>query len=388
MANVKISALPSIAATGLTFSDVIAQVDSGSTTTSKVTYGDFLQNTSLISDQSSGNKHNIFLAAGSSFNSPSVGAQFRGSAYNSIVAAGNGVVDNSRDSMIVGCIEAAGANYTRIENAGSAFIAASFRSRITGAEQNAIIAAQDATVNGYNAAAVGTTGSVTINTGPTIVAGSQGGTINSDRTAILGSEGCTLSSSSSAMLGSYASSTAGNLYNVVIGSFQGTVNGLSGAMENGVIVGSRDTTVNHQRATMLATSGQTSAFSGTAHADNVHVYYTESKEVEVAGSVSGAVAIDLEGTASVKTFTIGGNITSLSLNNTRMGGIYEFWVYNSGSYTVSSITLDGVSSSVYAKGGAINPTNNGYTFYRLLIVDDGLGGKQGVLNEHLNFSAL
>ena len=373
MANIKISALPSQTAT--TTADIVAIVDSGFTTTSKITLKDLFSNGSLVSDPT-GNK-NLFLAAGSPFNSPSTGSRFLNGSYNSVILAGNGEIDNSRDSVLLGCIEAAGGNTTKISNSGSMFMAASFRSQITGGEQSAVIGSQDINLSAYNAAAVGSAGG-TINNGPAIHAGSQGGTINGNRTALIGSEASTVNSNMSGIYNSYATTVSGNLYNVSLGTYVGTVNALGGAMENGVMIGSREVTIDHQRSSMISASGRTSLYSGTTHVDNHHTFQTETFSIVTGGTVSGSINVDLS-QGSLFKFTMNGD-TSPTFINWRNGQQVQFWVYNSGSYTIPSISISG-SGSVLSKGGSINPTNNGWTGYYGTIVDGDM-----FLDEHLNFS--
>ena len=375
MANIKISALPSQTAT--TTADIVAIVDSGFTTTSKITLKDLFSNGSLISDPT-GNK-NLFLAAGSPFNSPSTGSRFLNGSYNSVILAGNGEIDNSRDSVLLGCIEAAGGNTTKISNSGSMFMAASFRSQITGGEQSAVIGSQDINLSAYNAAAVGSAGG-TINNGPAIHAGSQGGTINGNRTALIGSEGSTVNSNMSGIYNSYATTVSGNLYNVSLGTYVGTVNALGGAMENGVMIGSREVTIDHQRSSMISASGRTSLYSGTTHVDNIHTFQTETFSVIPAGTVSGAVSVDCT-LGTIYTFTLGGNV-DVDFLNPRTGQRFIFIVENT-TFAVNSIVVNGTPGTVYGKNGSINPSSNAITKYTATY-----DGTRMFLDEELNFSAI
>jgi len=156
---------------------------------------------------------------------------------------------------------------------------------------------------------------------------------------------------------------------------------------NSIINGSGNTISSKTRATMVGTDNRTANYDNTTYTENLFAYQAHGVEWKQGGNVSGSFSVDLS-TGSLFSFTITGNIGTIQLNNTKIGYEYEFWVYNSGTYTISSINLDGVSNSCFAKGSSVNPTNNGYTYYRLRIVDDGLGGKVGVLDEHLNFGAL
>ena len=385
MANVKISALPQIDGTATTKNTIVASVDSGSTTTSKITLGDLFQNGSLIDDFSS-NYYNSFLSAGGPANGASVGAEFRGSTSESSIIAGNGYIDAGTNNVLIGNLEAAGGNVCNIQGgANQALISNSFRGYISGGERNAVIASSDFEImNAYNGVIIGSTNNCYLYQGPSVIAGSQGISVNANRVLVGGSEALSVNTNMSAAIASYGGTIQGNLYNVVIGTYSPTYDALSGALENGIQLGARESTTQNQRSSMISTSGRTSVFDGTAHVDNIHIFSTESKAIGTGGTVSGAVSVDIS-QQSVLTFTLGGNISSITFNNYREGGFYEFWVYNSGSYTItaSGVTLGGTSNTVYAKGGALNPTNNGYTYYRMLIVNG-----VGILDEHLNFSAL
>lgn len=383
MASTKISALPQILASATTWNDVVAEVDSGSTTTSKITLKDLMKNGDLIADKSTGYL-NFFAAAGIDANSPTIGAEFRGTTFGSAILAGNGYINNSNSSFLAANLEAAGGNSVYLDNTSQSVIMGSFRSFLSGGERSAIIACENTEVsNAYNAVAIGCSGNQYIYQGPSLAAASQGVSINANRAAIIASEGMSLNSNMSASIASYGGTINGNLYQVSLGTFQPTFNDYGG-YENMIQIGARESVVEHQRASMISTSGRTSLYSGTSHTDNIHIYGTESKSTITGLTATGSVSVDLS-TASVFEFDITGNITDITFTNWREGGIYEFVVHNTGSYTITSsgVRLDGVANTIYAKGGSLNPTNNGYTFYRMMIVN-GIGW----LNEHLNFQAL
>lgn len=380
MSNVKISALPQILATGTTWNDVLPTSDSGSSVTSKVTLADLMKNGSLVADKSTGYL-NFFAAAGIDANSPTVGAEFRGSSFGTAIIAGNGYINNSNSSFMAATLEAAGGNSVYIDNGSQHVLMGSFRSYMSGGERSAIIACENTEIsNAYNAVAIGCSGNQYIYQGPSLAAASQGVSINANRAAIIASEGMSLNSNMSAVIASYGGTVNGNLYQVSLGAFQPTFTD-PGGYENMIQIGTRDTTVQHQRASMISTSGRTSQYSGTTHVDNIHIFGTESKMTITGLTASGAVTVDLS-TGSVFEFEMTGNISSITFTNWREGGMYEFVVYNNASWTItaSGVTLDGTSGTVASKGGSLNPTNGERTLYRMLIVN----GK-GYLNEHLNF---
>lgn len=382
MANVKISNLPQIDGTATTKNTIVATVDSGSTTTSKITLGDLMKNGSLIDDFST-NYYNSFLSAGGPANGATVGAEFRGSTSESVILAGNGYIDAGTNNVLMGNLEAAGGNVVNIQSgANQALIASSFRGYIAGGERNAVIASSDFEVmNAYNGVIIGASNNCYLYQGPSVIAGCQGVSVNANRVFAGGSEAISVNSNMSAVIASYGGTVQGNLYNVTIGTYSPTYDALSGALENGIQIGARESTTQNQRSSMISTSGRTSQFDGTAHVDNIHIFGTESKMTTTGLTASGAVTVDLS-TGSVFEFEMTNNISSITFTNWREGGMYEFVVYNNSSWTItaSGVTLGGVSGTVAAKGGSLNPTNGQRTLYRMLIVN----GK-GYLNEHLNF---
>ena len=167
-------------------------------------------------------------------------------------------------------------------------------------------------------------------------------------------------------------------YNTLLG---GEASQITSSTHSSIVGGKSNTISSHDYSVILGGNGMTSVYDNTAHAENIHIYGTESKNTITGQTASGATTIDLS-VGSVFEVEMIGNVTSLTFTNWREGGMYEFVVFNNGSYTVTAagVTLDGVSNTVAAKAGSVNPTNNQRTLYRMLIVN----GK-GYLNEHLNF---
>jgi len=124
--------------------------------------------------------------------------------------------------------------------------------------------------------------------------------------------------------------------------------------------------------------------SGTTFVENIHAYRTLTRQTLTGITATGSVQVDL-GNQTFMEFTITGNITDITFTNWREGGVYEFFVYNSGSYTItaSGVRLNGIANTIFAKGGTLNPTNNGYSYYRLSIINS-----KGWLDEHLNYQLL
>jgi hypothetical protein len=171
-----------------------------------------------------------------------------------------------------------------------------------------------------------------------------------------------------------------------ISSFQASTNGVAiGAQaedyanQAGVAIG-YDTYVSHDGAVSLG-SGVTSVYSSTTHVDNFHINRTLVYKVTDAGIVGGSIDVDCS-IGSVFLFELSANTTP-NFINVKEGQTFTFIVYNNGTHTVSTATVGGVSSTVYSKGGSINPTNNGYTKYNALYADGIMW-----LNEELDFTAV
>lgn len=378
MASTKISNLPS--QTGVSQTDIVAIVDISVPQTNKMTKADlFRAQGGDVSTQAITNGSSDLLATD--------GSEIRNNSYTSaVVASQNSYIDDGQNHFIGGTfacsIQSGAAGHSGIVGCDGVsitggynhFIGGSYSGpQITGGEENAILASVGGTsVSGQRNAAVAT----------------QGVIISSEKNAGIASEGLTISNTrSSAAVASYGGNVKGAYYNFRIGSFGASINDGYNSNENVGDIGGRDNTLIHNRSTMISASGQTTEYEGTAHVDYIYAFKGEASKWYNGGSVSGSFSVDLS-TGSLWSFTIGGNIGTIQLNNARIGGLYEFWVYNSGSYTITSINLDGVSSSVFVKSGSVNPTNNGYTHYRLRVVDNGSGGKLGILDEELNYQAL
>jgi hypothetical protein len=130
-------------------------------------------------------------------------------------------------------------------------------------------------------------------------------------------------------------------------------------------------------ATMLSCSGRTALYDNTTHVENSHNFKTESFGVTNVGSVGGSINVDCS-LGTLFYFTITANTTP-NFINWKEGQRIQFYVDNSGSFTVPTATITG-GGSVYAKSGSLNPTNNEITSYYGTIVNGNM-----FLDEHLNF---
>lgn len=355
MANTKISQLPQLLATGSTLTDVVAIVDSGNTTTSKITKSDFLNNGELVSDNA-GN-YNFFAAAGGPQNNATFGSKFEGSTSQSAIIAGNGLIDAGGSNIIFATIED-GANITQITNGASQMvIGGSFRSRIEGGERSVILGCESSVINNtYYGAILGST-NVNMFSGPSIVGGSAAITINSTRTGVIASESVTMNSKSSASIGSYLGTINGEFYQAAIGAYNFTfdVDEINGGAENLIHLGTRDSIVKHQRASMISTSGRTSLYSGTSHHDGIHIYQQLSTDTHDNGS-GDSFTIDWDNAPFQKiTMT---DDTTIDFTNLRNGGVYKLLVVNDGTHSITGATASGYTFK--CEGGTIPAiTSNG-----------------------------
>jgi len=165
-------------------------------------------------------------------------------------------------------------------------------------------------------------------------------------------------------------------------NFGSIINSYYGQIEEGdfnTIIGSNNVNISGLTGTtIIGLENFTATENNTTYVDNSHTLRTETFDTISGGSVSGVVSVDLSQGTLYK-FSITGNITSVDFINWREGQRAEFIVENTGSYTISAMTISG-GGSVYVQGGSVNPTNNAFTKYRGVIVDGDM-----FLNEELNF---
>jgi hypothetical protein len=155
-----------------------------------------------------------------------------------------------------------------------------------------------------------------------------------------------------------------------------------GGADRSTIIASSGSTVNAGSArVMIATEGQTALYNNTTHTDNIHTYKTETFNVIDAGNVGGSINVDCS-LGTIFTFALTANTTP-NFINIKTGQRFIFIVENTGSFTVPTATVGGVSSTVFAEGGALNPTNNGFTKYQAVYA----GGILWI-NEELNYQAV
>lgn len=99
------------------------------------------------------------------------------------------------------------------------------------------------------------------------------------------------------------------------------------------------------------------------------------------GSISGSYSIDLTQGHWFK-FTLVGDV-SVELQNEKEGEEFLFWVYSTGNYAVTGMTLAS-GGDIYSVGGSLpNPNNNKWNLYRGFVINGGM-----VLTEIGNFSAI
>ena len=337
MANVKISQLPSIAGSATTWNDVVSEVDSSNTTTSKLTFKDLFKNGTISISDTTTTQSNAFLASGVDSNSPTLGGLIQGNSYGNAIIAGNGKITDANSSAIIGALEAAGSNATYINNGSQQFIAGAFRSYISGGERNAVIATEDGHVsNAYNGVIIGGS-NCNVNNGPAVIAGSQACTTYGGRNFVGGSEAMTINSNMSAVISSYGGTLNGNLYQVAIGSYTPTINSLGGAAENGIHLGTRESIVDNQRASMISTSGRTSLYDGTAHVDNLYTFGRIQSATEISTTVANVQTL-YGGEGMIQYTDVAAGNMNLQIDDVRNGEAYHWVIDNTsgGSISVNS----------------------------------------------------
>lgn len=165
---------------------------------------------------------------------------------------------------------------------------------------------------------------------------------------------------------------------IAIGTNSRDNTGLLG-QNNGIAIGG-SARVDREQAVSIG-YGVQDLYSATTHVQAIHTYKQETFSVISAGNVGGNINVDCS-LGTIFTFVMTANTTP-NFVNLRPGQRFIFIVNNAGSFTVPTATVNGSSNTVYAKGGSLNPTNNGYTKYQAVYVDNILW-----LDEQLNFQAV
>ena len=422
MAQVKISALPQ--QTSTTILDVLAIVDSGSTQTSKITLSDMrgLTNGSVPNSLKSASgltttgavatsDKSISIGDGAVVNnagSISIGAYARSTGDSSVslglsasttntngVAIGYNALCDANNSVSIGanntlrgsdsvCI---GANAILNSNSGICI-----GRNAQGSEQTIAM--------GYNiinysqqSVSIGTAiqhqsqvqGGVTIGYANDMLDNGGGNTnvlIGYDRT--MRAKGGLWIASNSGTWVDYSNNSVmfGGRDNLMSGSTSIIINGSGNTVSNlnTAVIGGTGNTASLEGSMMLNTFDRTSVYENTVHAENEHIFKTESFSVLDAGNVGGSVDIDCS-QASVIFVTMTA-ATTPNFINWRDGQRIQFFVTNT-TYNVPGATVDGVPSTVFAKNGSLGPANNSINSYAGIFHNGNL-----YLDEETNFSAV
>ena len=438
MANVKISALPQLYP--IDINDFVAIVENSDSTTKQITQeklfggtGHTFNVSTLDNSMIFGGRDNSITSAGGNLIRSAV---IVGGESNSLGGPGNNIGDLQWAGIFVGQnnnINGGGESrgQTIIGGASNQTLAGGYLSSIVGGEGNTI-SMQKAVIlgggsnnlnGGYEGVIAGGSGN-NINSGEknfiaasngcslggypirNFILGTESGNINNARfSSIIGGYGCNISSSSNfnSMLNSNgqignATGERNMMINCANGNILSTMTesslisssnlNLNGPLSNVTTLNCKP--VNPEDLTTVSNAtyiGISSTITGnnqyadTTHTESLHVYNQFSHEIIDGGNVSGVVSVNLN-LGSVYKFTLTGNITSLDFTGWREGGDYKFWVTSTGNFNISAATIDG-GGDVLAKGGSLNPTNNGFTKYTGTVIDGDM-----ILNEELNFQVV
>ena len=176
---------------------------------------------------------------------------------------------------------------------------------------------------------------------------------------------------------------SGGERHIIINSDSSSITGNSYTTKHATIIASTNSGIgaDKERAVLIGLSGQSALYSATTQVENIHTHKTETFDIIDGGNVGGNIDVD-SSLGTIFTFTMTADTTP-NFINLRSGQRFIFIVENVGSYAVPTATVDGVSSTVYAKNGSLNPTNGGYTKYTATYVNGILW-----LDEELNFQAV
>jgi hypothetical protein len=437
MANVKISALPQLYP--IDINDFVAIVENSDSTTKQITQeklfggtGHTFNVSSLDNSMIFGGRDNIITSNGGSLIRSSV---IVGGKDNSIGGAFNTIGDLQYSGIFAGDnnnINGGGESkgQTIIGGANNQILDGGFLSTIAGGQNNTIsmqkgfLGGGDGNNlnSGYEGAIVGGGGN-TINSGEknfiaasnssnmnnypirNFILGTEGGNISSARfSSIMGGYGSNINSGANfqSIINSNAQITASSERNMLINCANGNILGsvgesslisssnlnINGSVQNVSVLNCKPTNAEDlqtvSNATYIGISSTITGnnqYTGTTHTESLHVYNQFSHEIIDGGNVSGVVSVNLNA-GSVYKFTLVGTITSLDFTGWREGGDYKFWVTSTGNFNINAATIDG-SGDVLAQGGAINPTNSGFTKYTGTVIDGNM-----ILNEELDFQVV
>jgi len=387
MANIKISNLPTV--TGYTYKDVIAIVDSGSTQTSKISTGYFLNNTVTRIADNTTSQTNTFIGAGSDVNSSSTESIFNGSTKYSGVMFGVGTLNNSSDSVMLG--STGGGGGVSMDNSSASLMLGGFRSSLNNSTRAFQIGSQDVSMNS------------SLNSGQ--IGCEQGSVSGAYKGIIIGGNSSSINNSTEALITNSRNSSidlAGGNSGTIVGSKSGSISLPTPSAEINGIYSSDNVTINTsgiqsvslnsksltiggsvQGATMVSVNGSNAQHDWTTHTDNIHTFRTETFTEVNGGNVEGNIDVDCS-QGSFFLFTMIGDTTP-NFVNVRDGQRFFFIVYNDGNWSVPTATVNGVAGTVFAKNGSINPTNNGYSKY--VATYDGVNNLL-FLDEEVGFAAL
>jgi hypothetical protein len=385
MANIKISQLNQ--ATAYTLNDVVAIVDSGSTETKKINIQDLFS--SINSTRTESNNNNMILASRDTElldRSPASSTGSQGN--NAIIASANSALRSNAND---GCNFILGTKDSTIdvesEGAFNSIISSYGQNQITRGYAASIISSNGCLTQDYNEnlSIIGSTNITAQNLFNTTIMSSQGYVVNNcRRSALIGVEGGSMNNVNNfVLLGGYIANATNVSGEFFFGaSFNDLTFDTGGNFRKGLSAISTDgCQVENEWSSLIAASGKTTLYDYTLHTENLHAYGTISRDVAAGGNVSGTTSVDLSNN-SIFTFSITGNLTSVDFTNWREGGIYTFFVENTGSFTISTMTISG-GGSVYAKGGSFNPTSNGFTKYTGIVINGNM-----ILNEELDFQVV
>ena len=263
---------------------------------------------------------------------------------------------------------------------------------INGGEKCAVIAANSTTMNGY--------------TVRNVIMGTEGGGITNSRFAqIIGGYSSSINTGANfqTIIGSNAQITSSSERNLIISCPNGNItSGTNGAListsNTNITGGDFNATLNINPTNpedITGVSGATyiscfdtiitpnSKHNNTLHTDNIHTFKTESFQEVNGGNVGGPTTVDCS-QGALYFFTMTAD-TSVDFTNIRDGQRFIFIVYNNGAFAVTGATVNGTPSTVYAKNGTINPSNNAYSKYTATY--DSVNGYL-FLDEELGFAAV
>jgi len=369
MANIKISNLPQTTAT--TTDDVIAIVDSGFTTTSKIQLQTLFRASGSTISQTNPLHNNIILGSSNSNIFDTSGE--RGD--NAILASTNSTIEKNQGAR-ASIIASDGVRVSNDDGEGAmnATISSYGNTHLKGGFANAIISCSDGqeVVRGERQTAISSSnGFLRFGTNNAMIASQSYTVENCNRSAIIGVEGGSVNNLNNAIfLGGYianASNVSGEFY--FAAAFNQLTFDTGGNFRRGLSAISTDQCqVENEYSSLIASSGRTTVYDFTLHTDNLYAYERIQSATEVSTTI-GSEQFLTGGLGMVQYTDVSAGNLNLQINDVRNGEVYHWVIDNQtgGSISINSV---GTNTGFVITDNSSNTITTGAHIFTVVVVND------------------